>query len=36
MKLKGQNFEAVPDIQRESEEVLNNIKENYFHSSLKA
>jgi hypothetical protein len=28
MKLKGQHFEAVSDIQRESQAVLDSIKEN--------
>jgi hypothetical protein len=31
MKLKGQRFEAVSDIQRESQAVLDSIKENGFH-----
>jgi hypothetical protein len=30
MKLKG-HFETVSDIQRESQAVLDSIKENYFH-----
>jgi hypothetical protein len=30
MKLKGQRFETVPDIQRESQAVLDSIKENAF------
>jgi hypothetical protein len=33
MKLKG-CFETVSDIQRESQVVLNSIKENDFHSAL--
>jgi hypothetical protein len=36
MKLKGQHFETVSDIQRESQAVLNSIKENDFHSALEA
>jgi hypothetical protein len=32
MKLKGQRFEIVSDIQR----VLNSIKENNFHSAFEA
>jgi hypothetical protein len=35
MKLKGQRFETVSDIQMELQAVLNSIKENYFHSALK-
>jgi hypothetical protein len=34
MKLKGQHFETVSDIQRESQAVLNSIKENDFHGAL--
>jgi histone-lysine N-methyltransferase SETMAR len=33
MKLKGQRFEAVSDIQRESQVVLDSIKENDFHDA---
>jgi hypothetical protein len=36
MKLKGQRFERVCDIQRESQEELNSIKENYFHCAFEA
>jgi hypothetical protein len=36
MKLKEQHFETVSDIQREFEAVLNNIKENDFHSAFEA
>jgi hypothetical protein len=35
MKLKG-HFEAMSDIQRESQAVLDSIKENYFHGALEA
>jgi hypothetical protein len=31
MKLKGQHFETVSDIQKELQAVLDSIKENYFH-----
>jgi hypothetical protein len=31
MKLKGGRFETVSDIQRESQVVLDSIRENYFH-----
>jgi hypothetical protein len=36
MKLKGRHFEIVSDIQRESQAVLNSIKENDFHSAFEA
>jgi hypothetical protein len=36
MKLKGQHFETVSDIQRESQAVLDSIKENDFHSAFEA
>jgi hypothetical protein len=36
MKLKGRHFEAVSDIQRELQVVLNRIKENDFHSAFEA
>jgi histone-lysine N-methyltransferase SETMAR len=36
MKLNGQRFETVSDIQRESQAVLNSIKENYFHGAFEA
>jgi hypothetical protein len=36
MKLKGRSFETMSDIQRESQEVLDSIKENYFHSAFDA
>jgi hypothetical protein len=35
IKLKGRRFEAVSDIQRESQAVLDSIKENDFHRVLK-
>jgi hypothetical protein len=36
MKLKGQNFEMVSDIQRELQAILNGIKENDFHGDFEA
>jgi hypothetical protein len=36
MKLKGRRFETLPDIQRESQVVLDSIKENDFHSAFEA
>jgi hypothetical protein len=36
MKLKGRHFETVSDIQRESQVVLDSIKENYFDGSFEA
>jgi histone-lysine N-methyltransferase SETMAR len=33
MKLKGRRFETVSDIQRESQAVLDNVGENYFHGA---
>jgi hypothetical protein len=36
MKLTGRCFGAVSDIQRESQAVLNSIKENYFHGAFEA
>jgi hypothetical protein len=36
MKLKGRHFETVSDIQRESQAVLDNIKESDFHSAFEA
>jgi hypothetical protein len=36
MKLKGRCFETVSDIQRESQAVLDNIKENDFRSAFQA
>jgi hypothetical protein len=35
MKLKGR-YETVSDIQRESQEVLDSIKENDFHGAFEA
>jgi hypothetical protein len=34
MKLKEQRFETVSDIQRESQVVLDSIKENDFHGAF--
>jgi histone-lysine N-methyltransferase SETMAR len=34
MKLKERRFETVSDIQRESQVVLDSIKENDFHSAF--
>jgi hypothetical protein len=34
MKLKGRRFERVSDIQRESQAVLDSIKENDFHCAF--
>jgi hypothetical protein len=36
MKLKGQCFETVSDIQRELQAVLYGIKENDFHGAFEA
>jgi hypothetical protein len=36
IKLKGRRFETVSDIQRESQAVLDNIKENDFHGNFEA
>jgi transposase len=36
MKLKGRRFEAVSDIQRESQAVLDSFKENDFHGAFEA
>jgi hypothetical protein len=36
MKLKGRRFETVRDIQRESQAVLDRIKEIYFHGAFEA
>jgi hypothetical protein len=36
MKLKGRRFETVSDIQRESQAVLDSIKENGFHGAFEA
>jgi hypothetical protein len=35
-KLKGRRFETVTDIQKESQAVLDIIKENYFHGAFEA
>jgi hypothetical protein len=36
MKLKGRRFETVSDIQKESQAVLDSIKENDFHCAFEA
>jgi hypothetical protein len=36
MKLKGRRFVTVSDIQRESQAVLDSIKENDFHGAFEA
>jgi hypothetical protein len=36
MKLKGRRFETVSDIHRESQAVLDSIKENDFHGAFEA
>jgi hypothetical protein len=36
IKLKAQRFETVSNIQRESQVVLNSIKENDFHGVFEA
>jgi hypothetical protein len=36
MKLKGRRFETVSDIQRETQAVLDSIKENDFHGASEA
>jgi hypothetical protein len=36
MNLKGRRFETVSDIQRESEAVLDSIKESDFHGAFEA
>jgi hypothetical protein len=36
LKLKGRRFETVSDIQRESQAVLDSIKENDFHGAFEA
>jgi transposase len=36
MKLKERCFETVSDIQRESQVILDSIKENDFHSAFEA
>jgi hypothetical protein len=36
MKLKGRRFGTMSDIQRESQAVLEGIKENDFHSAFEA
>jgi hypothetical protein len=34
MKLNGRRFERMSGIQRESQAVLDSIKENYFHGAF--
>jgi hypothetical protein len=36
MKLKGRRFEAVSDIQRDLQAVLDSIRENDFHGDFEA
>jgi hypothetical protein len=36
MRLKGQHFETVSDIQKELQAVLDSIKENYVISAFEA
>jgi hypothetical protein len=36
MRLKGRHFETVSDIQKESQVVLNSIKQNDFHGASEA
>jgi transposase len=36
IKLKGRRFETVPDIQRDSQAILDSIKKNYFHGAFEA
>jgi hypothetical protein len=36
MKLKGQSFETVSDVQRVSQAVLESVKENDFQSTFEA
>jgi hypothetical protein len=36
MKLKGRHFEIMSDIQRESQALLNNFKQNDFHGAFEA
>jgi hypothetical protein len=36
MKLKGRRFETVSDIQRESQVVLDSVKENDFYGTFEA
>jgi hypothetical protein len=36
MKLKGQRFETVSGIRRESQAALNSIMENDFHGAFEA
>jgi histone-lysine N-methyltransferase SETMAR len=36
LKMKGQHFEAVSDTQRQSQAVLDSIKENDFHGAFES
>jgi hypothetical protein len=36
MELKGRPFETVSDIQKESQGILDSIKENDFHGTFEA
>jgi hypothetical protein len=36
MKLKGRHFETLSDVQRESQAVLDSIKENDLHGAFEA
>jgi hypothetical protein len=36
LKLKGRSFETVFDIRRESQAILDSIKENDFHNTFEA
>jgi hypothetical protein len=36
MKLKGRRFETLSGIQRESQAVLDSVKENDFHDAFEA
>jgi hypothetical protein len=36
MKLKGRRFETVSDIQKDSQAILDSIKENEFHGAFEA
>jgi hypothetical protein len=36
MKLKGRRFEILSDVQRESQAVLDSIKESDFHGAFEA
>jgi hypothetical protein len=36
MQLKGRRFETVSDIRRESQALLDSIKQNYFYGAFEA